>query len=723
MPKKIELLAPAGTPQALEAAVNAGADAVYLGSTLFSARAFAGNFDHTQLQEAVTFCHQRGVKVYVTLNTLLFESEIDHAMAEASYFYHLGVDALLVQDLGLFHRLRVELPEMELHASTQMHVHNAAGCRFLKKQGASRVVLARETPLAVVKECVATGMPIEIFCYGALCISYSGQCLMSADVKNRSGNRGMCAQMCRLRYHFFDGQKALPAAEGEYLLSPRDLNLINHVGELIDAGVSSLKIEGRMKRPEYVYLAVKTFREAIDAHYQGKPYVLSPLREKQLRLMFNRDFTEGHLYGASLAERMSPFRPNHRGVPIGRVLRYEKGRVLVQLSDVLHQHDGLRILNQPVDTGLTAVRIEKNGKLVSRAEPKDCVWLDCRSRPVPQKGQILLKTSDSVLLEEIRTAIRENPRRRPVKVRYEAKAGQPLQLWAALGDTEVTASSSQACAPAQRHPLTCRQLEDCLAKTDTLPFQVEFDGNNVLDEIFLPVSILNAARRSLYQKLAAALSAPPVRPPALSYAYTLKAPPAEEKHLLVIGGEEGALPDVRWLREEDICPVVQEEEREDAERRLVISQPGDLEHVKKGALAGMTLNATNSYALAFLLGLGCSGVILSSEVPQEEIRRMLAAFASRYGFTPCTYQLVYGRRTLMVIKGGFAQEKAPALIDMEGRVYPLRYSENLTKILAPEPCRSANRCCYGSLVIFTGEERGTQEAILQEAYEEIHSRV
>ena len=244
--KKVELLAPAGTREALEAAVAAGADAVYLGTTLFSARAFAGNFTREQAAAAISYCHGHGVRVYVTMNTLLYETELDNALAEVRFLYEAGADALLIQDFGLFMLVRAGFPEMEVHCSTQMHIHNVDGCRFMAAQGASRVVLARETPLELVRACAKTGIEIEVFCYGAQCISYSGQCLLSAAVKKRSGNRGICAQMCRLRYQSCENGRVIPNEDGDYLLSHKSKNLLERLPQLFEVGVSSLIIEGRM---------------------------------------------------------------------------------------------------------------------------------------------------------------------------------------------------------------------------------------------------------------------------------------------------------------------------------------------------------------------------------------------------------------------------------------------------------------------------------------------
>ena len=197
---RVEILAPAGDLETLKLAINAGADAIYLGLNNFGARAFAKNFSYEEYEEAITYAHLRNVKIYVTMNTLLNEDEISNAIKQVDYLYEHQVDALIIQDLGLLNIVSQKYPDLELHASTQMHIHNRSGIKFLKDKGIKRVVLARETPLAVIEECQKENIDIEIFAYGALCVSYSGQCLMSSCLKNRSGNKGMCAQNCRMIY-------------------------------------------------------------------------------------------------------------------------------------------------------------------------------------------------------------------------------------------------------------------------------------------------------------------------------------------------------------------------------------------------------------------------------------------------------------------------------------------------------------------------------------------
>ena len=721
--KKIELLAPAGNMDALIAAVEAGCDAVYLGITNYSARAFAGNFTHEEFQQAVRYCHIRNVRVYVTMNTLLFEKEIDLAMREIDFLYNNDVDALLIQDFGLFHRVRKEYPDLEVHCSTQMHIHNPAGCQFMKEQGAARAVLARETPIEVIRECVQTGIEIEVFSYGALCVSYSGQCLMSEAIKNRSGNRGTCAQMCRLRFHASNGQVRCGSDRGEYALAMKDLNLIDHLPELIEAGVSSLKIEGRMKRKEYVYLVTKTFREAIDACYVGKPYQVSPARTKELELLFHRGFTKGHAFHDDQSHRMTSFRPNHMGVEIGRVVSFRNGRVTVALFDDLHQHDGLRILNDPIDTGLTAVRIEKNGKLVNMATAGDTVILDCHSKPFPKPGQPLLKTSDTALLEELDRRIEANTRTVPVTVRYEATVGKTLTVTAMdpRGIT-VTSASSAPLDAARKAPLSHERIAEALSKTAGEPYEITVESNTP-EAVFLPVSMLNEVRRSLLEQLSQQRAVLHKRLGHQPYDFQLKSKELTFPKVLIDDTCHLYSKNERTEEFVEKLPVVSETDcAKIYTSRMIVSEPGNLWHTLDHCIAGMTLNATNSYACAFLLSIpGMEAVILSSECNNSQINDLLEAFKQRYGFVCPAYQLVYGRRDLMVIKDYHAE--GAYLEDLQKRLYPVIEEGLTTRILEPEPTVRANEHCMGSYIILTTEDRNQSEAIKEEAYEEISGRI
>ena len=272
MKKEIELLAPAGTWEALEAAVNAGANAIYLGGKAFGARAYADNFGREELAKAVYFCHMHHVRLYITVNTLIDDKELQELAEYLLFLNNVGVDGIIVQDLGVIRLARKLVPELPLHASTQMTVTNSAGVVFAGKNGIVRVVPARELSLADLKAASAAGLEIEAFIHGALCVCYSGQCLMSSLIGGRSGNRGRCAQPCRLPYTLVNaqGKNLLERQEaGQYLLSPKDLNTLSVLPQMIESGVFSYKIEGRMKRPEYVAVVVDAYRRAMGSYLAG----------------------------------------------------------------------------------------------------------------------------------------------------------------------------------------------------------------------------------------------------------------------------------------------------------------------------------------------------------------------------------------------------------------------------------------------------------------------
>ena len=253
--KKIELLAPAGNMDNLIAAVEAGADAVYLGGKSFGARAFSKNFTDEEIIKAINYCHLYGVKVYVTVNTLVYENEVSDFMNYIDFLHKNNVDAVLIQDLGMLDLVRKTYPNLEVHSSTQMHIHNLDGTLLMQKLGVKRVVLARETSIDEIKHIKNNSdIELEVFVHGALCISYSGECLMSSMIGGRSGNRGECAGSCRLKYDVISDNKRIN--KGDYPLSTKDLNSLEYVGYLIESGVSSLKIEGRMKSKAYVYMVV-----------------------------------------------------------------------------------------------------------------------------------------------------------------------------------------------------------------------------------------------------------------------------------------------------------------------------------------------------------------------------------------------------------------------------------------------------------------------------------
>ena len=294
--KHIELLAPSGNLETLKVAIAAGADAVYIGGYAYSARSYADNFSNDELVEAINYAHSYGVKIYVTVNTLIYDDDVETFMNYIDFLHQNNVDAIIIQDLGMFDLIHKTYPNLEIHASTQMHIHNTEGVKFAQEHGFKRVVLARETSIDMIRKIRENcAIDLEAFCHGALCVSYSGECLMSSLIGGRSGNRGCCAGTCRLPYDLVEinGSKQSVLNKDKYLLSMKDLNSLEHISELIESGITSLKIEGRMKRLEYIYLVVSIYRKAIDNYYKYGKTLVTNKDLIDLKKIYNREFTKG----------------------------------------------------------------------------------------------------------------------------------------------------------------------------------------------------------------------------------------------------------------------------------------------------------------------------------------------------------------------------------------------------------------------------------------------
>lgn len=366
---QVELLAPAGNMAALHAAVAGGADAVYLGLETFNARRGADNFTLETLREACDFAHLRGVSVYVTMNTIILPDEVGEALECVRQAYRAGADGFIVQDIGLAAEISRTLPEASLHLSTQMNTHNLAGVRAAARLGAERITLAREVSLdEIALLCAAAaeeGMEVEVFAHGALCVCYSGQCFMSSMIGGRSANRGMCAQACRLPYELQNKalQKSLPSP-GDHLLSPQDLCTVDRVDDLVAAGVASLKIEGRMKSPEYVFAVTSVYRKALDAALAKENAAITDTDRDRLTDAFSRGFTTAYLDGKRGNDIMSYQRPNNRGLFLGRVDEVRDGAAYLKSTHALTEGDVLEFWTRKGNGTLTLgpVRTDKKGR-------------------------------------------------------------------------------------------------------------------------------------------------------------------------------------------------------------------------------------------------------------------------------------------------------------------------------------------------------------------------
>jgi len=517
-----ELLAPAGSREAFTAALESGADAIYLGGSAFGARQYAANFTGEELTVAVRDAHLRGVVVYVTVNTLVDDSEFVDLAEYLQFLYTCGVDAIIVQDIGVATLAKKVVPGLKLHASTQMTVHNLAGVKYLQEIGFERVVLAREVPIEDIRYiCQNSSVEIEVFIHGALCISYSGQCLMSSMIGGRSGNRGKCAQPCRLPYTLVDasGADALSGVDaGNYLLSPKDLCGIELLPEFIEAGVASLKIEGRMKRPEYVAIVVDTYRRAIDTYTKNQEGFSVPGEDpRNMAQIFNRGFTTAYWKEQLGRQMMSDRRPNNRGVRAGRVLAYQPKEKLVtiKLDEPLAVGDIIDFwIKVGGRTNTTVKSIEVGGKIVEQAPAgvEVVIPVDMAVKP----GDRVFKTHDAALIEKAR-AFFIGPsavRRISVDVEVTARLGEPLVVTVrdeagniGVGRTDFLAEK------ALKRPLNEEVVLKQLGRLGTTVFSLRNLQLGLEGELMVPISELNEARRRAVAELEKAILAPYTRPP------------------------------------------------------------------------------------------------------------------------------------------------------------------------------------------------------------------
>lgn len=418
--QKPELLAPAGNREAFEAALAAGADAIYLGAGEgFNARNNAENFSMEDLGAACRDAHLRGRKVYLTANTLVMPGEMDEALKIVTGAAERGVDAAIIQDVGLAQRLREELPELELHTSTQMNIRDAKGIEFARKLGFGRVTLARELSVAQIAKLAKLGMDLEVFIHGALCICQSGQCLMSSMIGGRSANRGVCAQPCRLPYTLVGEDGKRLANPGEYLLSPKDLMGIDMLPKLIEAGVASLKIEGRMKSADYVSTAVGTYRAALDrAWVEEDAYQATDEEKAGLSEAFSRGFSAAYLAGERGNEMMGYKRPNNRGVLVGRVSGFRNGMVLIDETEPIEVGDLLEVWTSK---GRTTYEVQQ-------ADDVRPGKVELYIRGAVSPGDRLFRVRSAALTRECRERTLAGLNNVELTASIVARIGEPLQI-------------------------------------------------------------------------------------------------------------------------------------------------------------------------------------------------------------------------------------------------------------------------------------------------------
>lgn len=494
-----EVLSPAGTYESFKAAVCAGADAVYLGGSMFGARAYAGNFNEEELLRAIDYAHVHGRKVYLTVNTLIRDDELrDRLYSYLLPYYREGLDAVIVQDYGVFNFVKNNFPDMDIHASTQMTITGHNGASLLKRLGASRIVTARELDLGEIRKIrEESDIEIESFVHGALCYCYSGQCLMSSLIGGRSGNRGRCAQSCRLPYDVYIDDRQINDKDQKYILSTKDMCALNILPQIIKAGVNSLKIEGRMKSPEYTAGVVSLYRKYVDIYMESgeEKYRVSDDDIRKLMDLYNRgNFTKGYYSEKNGRDMLSVSRPNHCGVRALKVVSAKKGSFFAKALTELNAGDVIEITP---DYEIT-IGVHDAGA--------DMLNYNIPARFKVKEGQVLYRTRNNSLINYIRETYIEKDAKTTVSAELTLECGRPSVLSLKCRDISVNICAGKASA-AQNRPVTEEQMIKQLSKFGNTPFVLNDIKINMKDNIFIPVGVINDIRREAADELEKALAA------------------------------------------------------------------------------------------------------------------------------------------------------------------------------------------------------------------------
>ena len=674
----------------LRQAVFHGADAVYLACKNFGARKFATNFTNDEIVEAIRFCHLYGVKLYVTMNTLVHNSEVDSFLEQVRFLHRSGVDALIVQDFGMICLLREMFPNLDIHASTQANNSSVDICRLFYGLGVKRVIFSRELS---IEEIDAIDVPIEkeAFIHGALCVSYSGCCLMSSMLGGRSGNRGECAGCCRLPYSLKKDGKVIQ--KNQYLLSMKELNTSSQIKRLLNSSVYSFKIEGRMKGPLYVGFITDFYRKLIDGVEIDFDKMTS-----QLKTIFNREFTLGHLFHADENDIINSLSPNHIGLEIGKVsIKKDKIKIILNDGCELHQHDSIRFLHS--NKGMVVNYLyDSNMRLCNSS--KDVCYVDNK---VDLNGEdVLTKTQDCLLEKEY--ILEESARKVPICFDVVAKKGRPLVLKISDG-VHARSLEGDIVAEAKTAPIDEAMICEKLSRVGGTPFTVENINIDMDSNIFIPMKNLNEMRRELVEKLVEErqmistkiveneVSFSPVHYDNIPSGLTCMVYNEEQLKTCL---------DMSFVRiyvmSKDLYDKYKGDKRVYYSLDRCVYSPSNCLSEKnivsdfmncEGALVfgSYPLNITNIYTGYYLQKYGYKNIFLSVELSQNEIQEFVELYREKFGYANFE-MLSYGRVENMIIKGNICKlndhDLSYRLVDSKGRSFPIFYDGRATHIYHSE---------------------------------------
>ena len=634
---KNEILSPVGNMDAFYAAIEAGCDAVYLAGKMFGARAFSKNFTNEELVYIINYAHLYGVRVYVTCNILIYESEVNKFLEYVEFLHKNNVDAIIMQDLGMIDLVHKMFPNLELHGSTQMHIHNLDGAKMAEKLGLTRIVLARETPIDVIKEIKDnTKLEIEIFVHGALCASYSGMCLFASSIGPRSGNRGTCSGCCRLPYDILDKNLNI-LNDGKYPLSMKDLNTLENLDKLIDLGITSFKIEGRMKSFSYVYKVTKLYKETRDNYLKNKNIIINNKDLNDLNTIFSRTYTKGFIFND--LDVSNDKSPNHQGIKVGEVISSNNKNIKIKLLKPISIHDGLRIVNESQEYGLILNEFYLNKKQVHNANTNDIISLKINKNI--KVGSIVLKTYSYLIDKEIEDIINKKLRKVPINITCNCLLNKSLEL--IITDNKNTIKIfGRKIEKSINKSITKEDIINKLNKINNTIYKINKIDIVVDNNIFFPISELNHLKQEGLDKLNK-LRLDNFNKEFIKKEYCIKLNDykKENKYSKLIGNKLDNII--------KIPKVIDNYNGYNKDQEYLVGELGSLNKLNN-IITDYSFNVTNSYTVALLHSLGVKRITLSLELSDKEIENLINNYHVRYKKHPNLELIKRTTKEVMVLK-------------------------------------------------------------------------
>lgn len=643
----MELLSPAGSFQHAIAAFKAGSDAIYIGGKSFSARMSAENFSNEEILEIIKYAHQIEKKVYVTMNTLLYQDEFFKAVEFAKVLYESRVDGIIIQDLGLANYLHKTMPNLPLHASTQLNCHSVNQLKVLKELGFTRVVLARESNFHLIKEAKKLGLEVEVFIHGALCVSYSGNCLMSSFIGNRSGNRGRCAQPCRLEYTVMENDNELLK---NYSLSTKDLMTLDQIKTLYDLNVDSLKIEGRLKQKEYVYIVTNAYRHALDSFKLNKNNNSLQDDKNNLIKIFSRKFTKGYIFDENPFNVLNQTSSSHQGELIGKVIKTSKKSVFIRLNKQIHRLDGIRF-NDKRQYGFQIGRMFVNSNIKDIAYKNEIIEIKNIENAQTFLNVDVIRTSDYMLLNDAEQSLKLDIKI-PVSAKLYCYKNKPLDIEIKYKDISFHVRGG-LCEQSINKGTSFERIKEQLMKSKDLPFYIKNIDIKGDEDIFIQISSLNELRNSALEKLITLIKEP------YECIYSEYSSSIERitnsKGIIAITNnieQDNMIDDERISVSSSKSNIIQYMNRININPKFVAEKiiTHNILSSDKYLIASPYCNITNSYALDAYYEIGYKECMLSLELDIKSIKDIIYDFKNRHHFNPNLGMLIYGKIDMMIIK-------------------------------------------------------------------------